>query len=137
MYKWPQGKFIRMSLLVLTLVATGDLGWQSYASIASYLDSLGSESVAWQAAVQGGVLGIMALVTVIGGVLCVAFLPKTVDWLIEVEHEMMKVTWPGQSEIVRSTIAISIMTVILALLILAVDSVNYQFVVKWILQRGA
>ena len=42
--------------------------------------------------------------------------------LIDVETEMAKVTWPGRSDVVRSTIIISIMTAVLALVIFLVDS---------------
>ena len=63
-------------------------------------------------------------------------MPRTVNWLIEVEQEMLRVTWPKQNEVVRSTVIIAIMTVVLAIVIFLVDWLNIQVVVNGILNRG-
>ncbi len=137
MYKWPQGKVLRMVLLILTLVVAGDLGWQCYGEVVGIMAQHGGDAVVtWQRYVIVGILGLASLAALLGGIVCIAFLPRTVDRLIEVEYEMTKVTWPTQNEVVRSTVIITIMTVILASLIFAVDWVNYAVVVEQVLQQG-
>jgi preprotein translocase SecE subunit len=124
-----------MVMLVLILVAAGDLGWQCYGEV-GILRSVSEGGIAWQRYVITGLLGLMSLTAFIGGVICIAFLPYTVDRLIEVEQEMVKVTWPARSEVVRSTVIITIMTVVMALMIFLVDLVNYKLVVELVFQRG-
>ena len=57
-------------------------------------------------------LGVIALIC---GFLFVGFKPKSVQFLIEVEQEVQKVTWPGRPDIIRLTIIIAIVTVLLSL----------------------
>jgi len=135
-YRWPQGRIIRTILLVLTLLVAGDLAWNgAWGNIQAARNpaEVLSTTAFW---VYGIILGSLALAVVIGGLLCIGFLHRTVDFLIEVEHEMARVTWPGRSEVVRATIVISIMTVVLSLLIFAVDFINKFLVYDWILGEG-
>ena len=54
MYKWPQGKFIRMALLVLTIIAAIDCGWESYVTVTTWMEA--GEQAIWQQLVVAGVL---------------------------------------------------------------------------------
>jgi preprotein translocase SecE subunit len=81
---------------------------------------------------MGSFFAVLALTTLIAGIVAVGFHPRAVDFLIEVEQEMVKVEWPTRSTLVRSTIIIFIATALLAALIFLVDLVNYQVVLKWL-----
>jgi preprotein translocase subunit SecE len=134
MYKWPQGKVIRMALLIIAVIAAVDCGLQCWGTTIAYLEN--PEAATWQQIPVAAIMGVLALGFLIGGIVAVGFLPKTVQWLIEVEQEMLKVTWPAQNEVVRSTIIIAIMTLILAAVIFLVDWLNIQVVVNLILRRS-
>jgi preprotein translocase SecE subunit len=56
---------------------------------------------------------------------------KAVEFLIEVEQEMVKVEWPKANVLVRSTLIIAVAIVVMAVLILGVDTVNFNFINTW------
>jgi preprotein translocase SecE subunit len=60
----------------------------------------------------------------VGGIVAVGFHPRADQFLIEVEQEMGRVTWPATNEVWRFTIVIAIMTTLLAALVFVVDLVN-------------
>ena len=80
-----------------------------------------------------GILGVLGAVILIGGVAMIGFVPKAAQFLIEVEQEMSKVTWPSRADLIRSTILIALLSVILALLIAGVDLLNYWLVYSQII----
>ncbi|MDO4628474.1 MAG: preprotein translocase subunit SecE [Planctomycetia bacterium] len=53
------------------------------------------------------------------------------DFLIQVEAEMRKVSWPGKDELFRSTIVVIIVMFLLTVLLFGYDIV-LQFLFKWI-----
>lgn len=55
------------------------------------------------------------------------------DFLISVEAEMVKVSWPGKAELYSSTIVVLVMFFLLSLMILCFDLV-WVFVFKYIVQ---
>jgi preprotein translocase SecE subunit len=77
---------------------------------------------------------VLALAAFLAGLILIGFRPKTVDFLIEVEQEMVRVEWPTMNVLIRSTLIIAVAIVVLAVLILGVDSVNLQFLklVRWL-----
>jgi preprotein translocase subunit SecE len=52
--------------------------------------------------------------------------PKFADFLIAVEAEMNKVTWPSQDELVRSSVVVIIMLVLFTLVLYSFDIIWYQ-----------
>lgn len=132
MYRWPQGRVIRVVSFALLLLIAGDLAFHAWAHTRAYLRA----DAAWQPLTYAIIYGVLALVVLIGGAIAVGFKPRTAQFLIEVEQEMTRVTWPKSNEIVRATVLIAIMTVVLAVFIFAVDLVNIWLINDVILDRG-
>ncbi len=129
MYKWPQGRVIRTICLILALVVAADLGYTgAYSKITA---SVGDSS---QAHLRQLVLGIFFAVAsasaLISGLVLAGFKHSSVDFLIEVELEMVKVEWPKPNTLVRSTLVIAVAIAILGGVIFMTDllllkSLNY------------
>jgi preprotein translocase SecE subunit len=122
MYKWPQGKVIRTVCAVLALVIAIDLGWNGAQS--QLVPYFSDEQRQWRQLVIGSFFALLSLIALFGGLIAVGFQKKSVDFLIEVEQEMTRVTWPTGRDLVRSTIFIAVMIVTLSAGILLVDFVN-------------
>jgi preprotein translocase SecE subunit len=129
MYKWPQGRVIRTICLLLLLLIGIDLAYNGAYGPLSL--GFGADGTIKQL-IMGGLFAALAAVVVFGGVAVVGFVPRCVDFLIEVEQEMTKVEWPAGNALVRSTIVIFLMTVLIALIIMAVDAVNFAFFTDWL-----
>ncbi len=125
MYKWPQGRVIRMICLLATLAIAADLGYDAYNRFDVYLNP-GTDLVPWQTLAIAIIAGVLALGALIGGIVAIGFLPKSVDFLIEVEQEMVRVTWPTTRVLIQSTAWIAIMVVVLSIGIFLVDGLNYN-----------
>lgn len=126
MYKWPQGRVIRTISMIVALIIAADLAFNgAWANAGAYLGKSGSQGSLPQLVV-GIIYGILALGALIGGLVAIGFKPASVDFLIEVEQEMTRVTWPTSSELVRSTAVIAIMIVTLAIGIFVVDWFNLR-----------
>jgi preprotein translocase SecE subunit len=135
MYKWPQGRVIRIICLVLTALITFDLAYNgAYGPLAFALDPLSPVDKTTSQLVIGIFFCVLALAAFLAGLILIGFRPKTVDFLIEVEQEMVRVEWPTMNVLIRSTLIIAVAIVVLAVLILGVDSVNLQFLklVRWL-----
>ncbi|MDA3959298.1 MAG: preprotein translocase subunit SecE [Planctomycetota bacterium] len=117
LYRWPQGRVIRTIFLVLSIAIAVDLGWKgAWAQYVAYDNQQQITSL-----VGAIIFGVLAAVSFFGGIAAIGFVPKTAQFMIEVEQEMARVTWPGRPEVVRATIIITIMTIVLALIIFLVD----------------
>ncbi|MBA3683934.1 MAG: preprotein translocase subunit SecE [Planctomycetes bacterium] len=133
MYKWPQGRLIRVIALLVVLVVAGDLAWTgSYAQFSTYFGADGGGNV--RQLVLGIVFTVLALGVLIGGIAAAGFVAKSADFLIEVEQEMVRVTWPTGPDLVRSTIVIAVMIIVLGIGIFAVDWVNLHLL-EYLLQN--
>jgi preprotein translocase SecE subunit len=122
MYKWPQGKVIRTVCALLAALIAIDLGWNGAAS--QLVPYFSDEQGQWRQLAVGGFFAVLALVALVGGLIAVGFYKKSVDFLIEVEQEMARVTWPNGRDLMRSTVFIALMIVTLSAGILLVDFVN-------------
>lgn len=130
-YEWPKGSIIRVVLAIVAGVVAVDFAiaaWGGYG--------------AWQASTQQDrgmllvspiVYAVLGVAVGLGGLFAVLVHPKSGQFLIEVQKELAKVTWPSRSDVIRSTIIIAILTVILAVAIFAVDALNQEVVYGWIL----
>ncbi len=108
-------------LLLLGLVVA-DLAWNGVYGQYGTWTSLQGESV--QPLVLMLVFGVVSAGLLVGGVVAIGFHPTSARFLIEVEQEMVRVTWPPRSDVVRLTILIAVMAVILAGVIYCVDWFN-------------
>lgn len=127
MYKWPQGRVTRTIAFVLVLVIVADLGWVgAAANIDTWMGA--SEHANPRTLAVGIVYAALAAAALIAGIVTIGFKASTVDFLIEVEQEMTKVTWPTVNELIRATIVVAVMIAILGVLIFAVDWFNISVV---------
>lgn len=132
LYRWPQGRVIRTIFIVLAVAIAVDLGWKGGWSQYVAYSTQGSV----MSLVSAIVFAVLAAVCLFGGVAAIAFVPKTAQFMIEVEQEMTRVTFPKRPEVVRATIIITIMTLLLALLIFAVDTVLHFAVMDGLFTLG-
>lgn len=124
MYKWPQGRVIRTTCLVLTLLIALDLGYNgAYGPFSFYFE--GKEGAGKQLAL-GIFFAAVAFSALIAGLIAIGFHRRAVDFLIEVEQEMVNVEWPKPNALMKSTIIIAIAIVILGFLIFGVDFINIR-----------
>lgn len=137
MYKWPQGRVIRTIALVLVLVIAADLAWNgARASLINYYDDSSTTSGLLRQAIFGYLYVALALAALVVGVIATGFHKVAVDFLIEVEQEMVRVTWPTRSELIRSTAVIAVMIVVLGASIFAVDWFNLKVLFEAIYGSG-
>jgi preprotein translocase SecE subunit len=133
LYRWPQGRIIRTVLFVIIALVTLDLGWGGAWS--NYL-VWAEQPDAGAALVNAIVLGLIALVIAVGGVIAVGFHPKSAQFLIEVEQEMAKVVWPARSELIRFTVIIAVIAIVLSVVIAVIDFLNGKIVYDFVFKLG-
>jgi len=120
-YKRGQGKYTRL----LTFAVGGVIG----AAVAYYVsDLLGATNLS-QYLIFGIPLVIFAALAAL--MFWVVNRPRSADFMIATEGEMKKVSWSSKKEIVGGTKVVIATTLILAMLLLAVD-LAFGFFFKWI-----
>jgi preprotein translocase SecE subunit len=135
MYKWPQGRVIRTICLLFVAAMTLDIFFSpggAWGNLDAYFSPVSADQQPLKQLVMGLAFTVLAAVCLVAGLVAVGFHHKAVDFLIEVEQEMVKVEWPTSNVLVRSTIIIAIATAILAAVIVGVDTVNFHLLGKWI-----
>ncbi len=136
MYKWPQGRVIRTICLILALVIAADLGYTgAWAKFTAPLDPQHA-SAHYRQLILAVLFTIASVGALVSGLVAAGFHHRSVEFLIEVEQEMVKVEWPAPNTLVRSTIVIAIAIAILAGLIFLADFVLLH-VLKYLLSLGA
>lgn len=127
MYKWPQGRIIRIICLVLTALVTFDLAYNG-----AYGPLTAGEGT--KQFVVGVIFCVLAFAALITGLVAAGFHHRAVDFLIEVEQEMVRVEWPATNVLIRSTLIIAVAIAVMAVVILGVDLVNFEFLelVRWL-----
>jgi preprotein translocase subunit SecE len=117
LYKRNQGRVARQVTFAVLAVMVALGAW--------------SMSVTWVAEVSALRYGVPAATLVVG--LWISYrlvnVSKFADFLIAVEGEMAKVSWPGRSELIRSTIV-----VIFTIMFLAAILFMYDVVWQWLLK---
>ena len=124
-YRWPQGRILRIIAVIAVILMALDLGlgaWGQYVAWESTPEPDASNLV--YMALLGGIGAVIFVV----GIAMILFVEKTAQFLIEVEQEMTKVTWPSRTDIIRSTIMIAILAVVLAAIIALLDIINYKLI---------
>ena len=135
MYKWPQGRVIRIICLVLTALVTFDLSYNgAYGPLAFAIDPLSPVDKTTSQLIIGIFFCVLAAAAFFAGLVLIGFRHQTVDFLIEVEQEMVRVEWPTTNVLVRSTLVIAVAIAVMAVLILGVDAINLKFLelVRWL-----
>ena len=115
MYKWPQGRIVRIVCLLLTVMVAFDLAYNG-----AYGPLTAGEGT--KQLVVGIVFSVLAFAALVSGLVAAGFHPRAVDFLIEVEQEMTKVEWPKTDSLWKSTIVIAIAIVVLTSIIFGIDA---------------
>lgn len=121
-YKRNQGRIVRQAtcLAIWVIVALGC--WRLYQTLLGRFPDNG-----WlEVAIPGGIL-------VVGGWIGFRLVnwPRFADFLIAVEAEMNKVSWPAKSELVRASIVV-IFTIFFLAMVLFLFDIAWQYVFAWI-----
>ncbi len=118
---WPQGRIVRICVMVLAALIAADLGYTgAYAAFATYGgDAAGSGAV--RQLTLGIVYGVLALAALVVGLGAAGPHPKAVQFLIEVQDEMTKVTWPKGGELWRSTLVVALGIAVIAGIVFLTD----------------
>ena len=118
---WPQGRIVRICVMVLAALIAADLGYTgAYAAFATYGgDAAGSGAV--RQLTLGIVYGVLALAALVIGLGAAGPHPRAVQFLIEVQDEMTKVTWPKGGELWRSTLVVALGIAVIAGIVFLTD----------------
>ena len=118
---WPQGRIVRICVMVLAALIAADLGYTgAYAAFATYGgDAAGSGAV--RQLTLGIVYAVLALAALVVGLGAAGPHPKAVQFLIEVQDEMTKVTWPKGGELWRSTLVVALGIAVIAGIVFLTD----------------
>jgi len=110
-YKPGQGKYVRIGTLIgMGILMSFGMYWVGY-------QLLGSMSSLWIRAVSVLVFGaVWAIVA-----LYIVNKPSWAEFMIMTESEMRKVHWPSRQVVINSTKVVIMLTLVLALVLFAVD----------------
>ena len=120
LYKRSQGRIARQVTFAALAITIGLGVWQLF-------DLLSINDSAW---IKYGIPG---AILVVGVWLSyrVVNLPRFADFLISVEAEMNKVSWPSRGELIRSSVVVVFVIFFLAMLLFGYD-LFWQTVFTWI-----
>ena len=114
---WPQGRIVRICVMVLGALIATDLGYAgAYGALAGYSDTGATRQL-----ILGIVYGVLALAALCAGLIAAGPHRVAVQFLIEVEDEMTKVTWPKMSELWRSTLVVALGIAVIAGIVFLTD----------------
>ena len=123
LYKRSQGRIARQATFgaLAVLVAVGC--WR----LSTFWTSSGSQVLKY---------GVPGLLLIAGLWLCyrVVNIPSFADFLIAVEGEMAKVSWPSRSELIRSSVVVILTIVLLAAVLYTYDLI-WQGLLDWLLGK--
>ena len=114
---WPQGRIVRICVMALGAIIAFDLGYAgAYSSLAIYATDGSNRQL-----ILGVTYGVIALAALLTGLIAAGPHRKAVQFLIEVQDEMTKVTWPKGGELWRSTLVVALAIAVIALIVFLSD----------------
>lgn len=133
MYRWPQGRIVRLSALALVLLVAADLvfhgAWAAFGAAAASAAAVDSDrSAVTRQTIIGIFFSVLSIGALVVGIWMVGFWQRSVDFLIDVDGEMTRVEWPTWPTLWRTTVVVAIVMVMLGALIIGVDWMCQYFV---------
>ena len=121
LYKARQGRIVRQVTCLALWLSIWLGAWQLYETLGSYSYSDWSEST--RGFLTKGTYVVPVVLVVIGMWFSFRLVnwPKFADFLIAVESEMTKVSWPPKTELYRASMVVIFTMAFLALLLFAYD----------------
>ena len=122
LYKRNQGRVARQATFAALAIIVALGAW----SLSEYLGGIVSEHPSWNASTQNFVRYIIPLLLLAAGVWAsfrVVQMPTFADFLISVEGEMNKVSWPSRDELFRASVVVMVVIFFLAALLFCYDLV--------------
>ncbi len=117
-YKRSQGRMVRQVTFIVIATVSALGAWRLFESVMKEmaLSSMGAlgEMIRYGVPVFLLVLGAWVGYRLVNW-------PKFADFLISVEAEMNKVSWPGRSELVKASIVVIVLIALLAMLLFCYD----------------
>ena len=120
LYKRNQGRVARQATFAALAIIVALGAW----SLSEYLGGIVSEHPSWNASTHNFVRYIIPLLLLAAGVWAsfrVVQMPTFADFLISVEGEMNKVSWPARSELFRASVVVILVIFFLAALLFGYD----------------
>ncbi len=116
---WPQGRILRICVMVLAGIIAADIaGNGAYGGIAAWAAD-GSQ----RQLILGIVYAVLALAVALAGLIAAGPHRQAVAFLISVQEEMARVTWPKVGELWRSTLVIAVAIAVIAGVVFFADFV--------------
>jgi preprotein translocase subunit SecE len=125
-YKQKQGRVVRQLTCLAIWLACGLGGWQLFETMGAWIAPAGSPDASsfWSGARYWMPAGLVAAGMWLGYRL--VNWPRFADFLIAVEAEMSKVSWPTKTELYRASTVVIFTMAFLALLLFCYDAL-WQF----------
>lgn len=121
MYKWPQGRVIRIVCLIISAIMVADLLYHgAYGRFVAY-QTAADQSAGFRQLILAIFFAVISAATATAALVAVGFHKVAVDFLIDVEYEMTKVEWPKVDTLWKSTLVIALTIIIMATTIFLAD----------------
>lgn len=111
---WPQGRIVRLCVLGLGALLAVDLGYNgAFAAFAAYFGDTAGAGAKRQL-ILGCTYGLLGFGALLAAFIAAGPHRRAVQFLIEVQEEMVRVTWPKPGELWRSTLVVAVGIAVLA-----------------------
>ena len=119
---WPQGRIVRISVLVLAVLLAFDLAYNgAYSSLSVWSLHQGEAASGRGQLIQGILYAVLGLAALLAGVIAAGPHKRAVQFLIEVEDEMTKVDWPKPGDLWRRTLVVAVALAVVTGIVLLTD----------------
>lgn len=126
LYRRAQGKLVRQVTMISLVIITLLIAWRSHIT----LKVSSEEDPFWTLGFPGGlaVLGLWISFRIV-------HMPRFADFLISVEAELNKVSWPSKPELIKSSIVVIVVIFLLAGVLYGYDLLWYAILQKFKIRR--
>ena len=125
-YRRTQGRIVRQVTMISLVILTLLIAWRSHVTLKVSSD----EDPLWTLAVPATLLLLGTWFS-----FRLVHLPRFADFLIAVEAELNKVSWPSQQELIKSSIVVIVVIFLLAGVLWGYDLLWYAILKKFKIRR--